>query len=126
MPKALVWRIYSGTKLYQKGDIICVVPDDHEFSQSEIDANHTTVIDFQGITLEKAKQLLEKQKRPAVEGDPEFLAPDESDRVVYSGKNKWYFASIADKTITTDEINAALINREGSGLFTETEWGAYG
>jgi hypothetical protein len=126
MPKALVWRIYSGTRLYQKGDVISVVPDDHEFSQAAIDDNHTTVIDFQGIDLAKAKQLLEKQKRPAVEGEPEFDAPDEQDRFVYSGKNKWYFASIADKKITAEEINTAIVNREGSGLFTETEAGTYG
>lgn len=126
MPKALVWRIYSGTRLYQKGDIICVVPDDHKFSQSEIDDDHTTVIDFEGISLQKARQLLEKQKRPAIEGDDEYEAPDEQDRFVYSGKNKWYFGSIADKRITADEVDAALINREGVGVFTSTEAGVYG
>lgn len=126
MPKLLVWRKQSSTALFKKGDVISVIDDSAAFSPTEMADDHTTVIELAGITLAKARQLLEKQRRPAVYGDPEYDSPDAEDKWIYTGQNKWYFTSIADKFVTDIEINAAISNREGNDLFTEKAAGSYG
>lgn len=124
MPRLLVWRKQSSTALYKKGDVISVVPDSHEFSQSEIDDSHTTIIDLDGISLDKARQLLEKKK--TLNGEFAFSEPGTVDQYSYSDINKWYFDSIADHFVTPEEVDIALTNREGLGVFTETEANTYG
>jgi len=126
MPKLLVWRKQSSTALYKKGDVIAVIGDEQEFSDSEIADSHTTDIELSGVTLTKAKQLMEKERRPAVYGDPEYNAPDESDKWIYTGQNKWYFTSIADHFVTDEEIDSALTNREGNALFSTKAANTYG
>jgi len=126
MPKLLVWRKQSATALYKKGDVISVIAEDQDFSDSEVADNHTTTIDVVGVTLAKCRQLLEKERRPAVYGDPEYEAPDASDKWILTGQNKWYFTSIADHAITPDELDAALTNREGNDLFSTKAANTYG
>jgi hypothetical protein len=126
MPKLLVWRKQSSTALYHKGDVISVADDGHEFSSSEVADDHTTVIEVVGVTLAKCRQLLEKERRPAVLGDPEYDSPDAEDKWIYTGKNKWFFTSIADHTITPEEMDAALTNREGPNVFSSTVADTYG
>lgn len=126
MPKLLVWRKQSSTALRKKGDVISVIDDGQEFSASEVADGHTTTITVSGTTFAKCKQLLEKERRPAVYGDPEYDAPDAEDKWIVTGQNKWYFTSIADHVITPDELDAALTNREGNDLFSTKAANTYG
>jgi len=53
-------------------------------------------LDIPGMPLETAVRILGPLVRPAVEGDPEFEAPDIEDRYVRLGPYRWQFG-VADK-----------------------------
>ena len=86
-------------------------------------------IDIVGMSKPVAERLNQDWVRAAVDGDPEFENPDEADRFVFLGPNRWQFG-VADKLpgqlktrlrrdrfldvpFDIDEINSYVTDRSG-------------
>lgn len=45
----------------QKGDVVCIVADDHVFSQAELTCGHYRILDLPGVTEEELIHLVESR-----------------------------------------------------------------
>lgn len=123
MAKVRMWATSAGAA--EAGDVISVIDDDQEFSDSDKSDAFSYIVSLPGVSVEKASQLRESVYRPAVEGDPEFEFPDEEDRRVLVYKKKWRFKTEGLRNLYTDkeyvirdyDLDVAVENRKDKKKF---------
>lgn len=109
------------------GDVICVVPDSHQFSEIESKAvwiangknandwtGHTWIIDIPSVAVEAAKKLLSEWVRPATAAELAFNASDPEDRIVKLGERRYRFNSLPENVVN-------ILNRDGAATVTKAQ-----
>lgn len=138
MCRILIWNKPSRDQVHQRGDVICVVENDHVFSKSEDKtrwvaegntpanwSSHTWVIDIPEMATQRAERLVSPHKTVATMLDPEFEAPDKEDRFVFKMQRKFRFGLSGEKldklratgrvVLTRPQAKAFLLNLSGDG-----------